>query len=403
MPELTNFYDSNDALESTAGGVFVDVPNIVILGSALSASTKYLIIARSVVQSDSLTSKAHFRVQTDDDSTIETKSQENIEANTTTSGEGLSYFFAHSYTTDSSPADVHLQFFADGGSTARCDQSSLWLLDLTAIGSEGTAYFESITPVSADEISVTAETTILAQLSGSDLGTDEHVIFGYGRIDAATTSVWFDLSLFACRDVATAVEVAVHRRESEDVTEQSIGGFGILHEASSGTPNVTIYGLRESGGAAATDGGGYLIALPVSLFESGGAVFDYTSAGISVNGETTIASKSYTPTTDGNHLVMAMCNNVTGSTSKTLLWIEDGTTEIRTGDSTPTHTQHWDVNKDKEGARTFERRDITGAVTFNVSADRGAAVNVEQRWLIIVNLEEAAAPAGVGKIIIQNA
>ena len=264
--------------------------------------------------------------------------------------------------------------------------------EVAVFGAGGRGYFEDIQPDSGDDLSKTPDTTVMASLAGSDLGTDEHLILGYGRCDIANTGRYFDISLHAAYDTSTSTVRSQHRAEGEDVNEQRIVGFALRHKASSGTPDVTMFGASENaGGGQNADGGGYLIALPTALF----ADFedDFTSGFINVDGtETTVAtSGSYTPTVTGNHLIIGRTNGSAGPTALGRMWVDSTTTEIRTGDEPPSHNQIWDNTKDLEMMATFQRYSITTAETFNLQV-QGAASNfgVAFRWLIVVNLNKPA-------------
>ena len=403
MAELTHFYDEENAVGVlTTTGSWLNAMDsgsnpAQILGSALTANTKYLIVARALVGGTDVNVLGQLRVQTDDDSTIETKSEAIIEFERNFSTAKLAYLFVHSFTTDGTPADVEIQGFASTNQSLRIDQSSLFLLDLDAIGTEGTDYYEDIQAVSGDEYSTTAATTVLASLSGADLGTDEHLILGSARCDIGSGGRWFNHSLHAAYDSSTAAERSLHQAEGEDTDEQRLVGFAIRHKASSGTPNVTLYGTEEATNANALDGGAYLIALPASLFAD--FVDDYEAGAVVIDGtETTIATTgSYTPTVTGNHLVIGRSNGATAIAPPDQLgamWVESTTTEIRTGDSTSSHNQIWDATKDLEQQVTFQRYSITTAETFNLRSEGAAAdFDQEHRWLIVVNLNP---PAGGG-------
>ncbi len=392
MAELTHLYDDQDAVQTTTSGSFGDVTGISVTPLA---NTKYLIVARALIGVSDATDKGYFRVETADDTLIEAKSQVSTEFQQTGSTDLMSYFFVHSFTSDGTPDTVNMQFRVDGSETFTADQMSLFLLDLDAIGTEGTDYYEDIQPVTNDTLSDSEATTVLAQIAGSDLGTDEHLILGYANILVNNVGKWSATSLYAAYDVSTAVEVGRHQAEGEDSNDRRLSGYAIRHQASSGTPNVTLYGVDQSGGGANNqDGGAYLIALPTSLFAD--FVDDYTAATIAIDAiETTIAtSGSYTPTVTGNHLIFGRSNGEATPTQLGGMWVESTTTEIRTGDSTPTHNQIWDAGKDNEQQATFQRYSITTAETFNLRSDGAAAdFDQEHRWLIVVNLNPPAAPA----------
>ena len=390
MAELTNFYDDQDTEQTHTGDEdFTTVPGVKILGSALTATNKYLIVARGFQGMNDTTHNGSLRVVTADDTNIEAKSEQRIEHSGT--GADQVYFFAHSFTTSSSPVDVEFEFKSwNAGATVRADQLSLWLLDLTAIGSEGTAYFEDIQPVSADVISTNPATTALTQLSGSDLGTDEFLIAGYGRVDGKSTNKWWYVTMHAAADASTSSSKAFMKREGEDINERHLVGNLIRHKASSGTPNVTIYSEVET--SSHTDGGGYLIALPTTLFAD--FKTDYEDGAVTANGETTVATiGSYTPTVTGNHLVFGRFESDLVGAGLMSAWVESTTTEIRTGDSALTHNGEWDSGKDEGSATTFQRYSITTAETLNLQGDRGIDAAVRRRWLVVVNLNPPATGA----------
>ncbi len=367
-----------------------------IPGGQLKASTKYLLMVRALITMDDLTDKVDFRVQTDDDSAIETKSLQIIEYIQAGTTDALPYFFPHSFTTGSTPGTVVIEADkTDVATTARVDQTSMFLLALTSdngLATEGTDYHEDIQARDeATEYSATRGVTKLAEIAGSDLGTVEHWIVGYAKVIVGSTGRWFEHQLWMAYDTATQEERATTRREGEDTAEEHITGFSARHKASSGTPNVTIFGQMQSTGGM-DDGGAYLIAIPTSKFTD---FFDkYEAAAITANGETTIATTgSYTPTEEGNHLIFGMANGETdagATTAKIQLWMESTTTEIRTGDSAYFQTQIWDTNKSREQARTFQRYGITTAETFNLQGDHNAAEELHHRWIVLVNLATVA-------------
>jgi hypothetical protein len=137
--------------------------------------------------------------------------------------------------------------------------------------------------------------------------------------------------------------------------------------------------------------GGYLIALPASAFADFKAFYEAGTIEIDTTETTIVTSGSYTPSVTGNHLIFGRSNgdnviNLGG------MWVESTTTEIRTGDSTPTQNQIWDAAKDDEQQVTFQRYSITTAETFNLRSIGGAVFEQEHRWLILVNLNAPAAP-----------
>ncbi len=404
MAELTHLYDETSTRTSTSSTTYVDSPSggadPVILGSALTADTNYLIVARGLIESNNVSDHVYFRVFTADDTTIETKSEVRYEMADNSSDAGISYFFVHSFKTHvTTPTDVKLQFKSDGSpASARWDQATLWLLDLDAIGTAGTDYFEDINNNTEDvddiEYEVTPTTTTLATIAGSDMGTDEHLILGYARVAIGSAGRWFAHSLNFAYDTATSASSIGHAGEGEDVAEMRVSGFFARHKASSGTPDVTLTGSEEAANGNMHDEGAYLIALPTALFADFVEIF--TTGDVDVNTEATVATTgSYTPTTAGNHLIFGRVRNNTNfindNDNAGQIWVDSTSTEIRTGDALPTHWQSWDKNKTSAQMITFQRYSISTAETFNLQAVGHSAdpSNVDERILIVVNLNAA--------------
>ncbi len=389
MAELTHFYNENNTAATETAINFAAATDIVFIdGAALSASTKYLVVCRALIGSTSATDKILPRVAYD--GTTIGFGGSSYEMLQTGTSDLLSWLFVHSFTTDSvqdGTKDIAFRCPVDG-STANIDQASLFVLDLDAIGTEGIDYFEDIQANDVGtEYSTSLATTVLAQLAGSDLGTDEYLILGDARVHVGSAGRYYTHPIYGAYDTSTPVLLALHRAEGEDTAELRLSGFAVRHKASSGTPNVTIYGEEEAASGNMTDGGAYLIALPTALFAD--FVDDRDDSTQVVDGtETTIAtSGSYTPTTTGNHLIFGWANGIQEPTALGGMWVESTTTEIRTGDSTPTHNQIWDNAKDNEQMVTFQRYSITTAETFNLRAQgAGADFDVDNSWLIVVNL-----------------
>jgi hypothetical protein len=70
MAELTHFYAEDNTVKN-AGASYADLTNVRIAAASLSATTKYLIVARALVGVANATNKGYVRIQTADDTTIE--------------------------------------------------------------------------------------------------------------------------------------------------------------------------------------------------------------------------------------------------------------------------------------------------------------------------------------------
>ncbi len=363
-------------------------------GGQLAASTRYLILPRLLFTADSNASEPEIRVRTADDADVATRTHMIIEPQRTGNNQLKRYFAPFAYTTGSTPETLLFEYrtSADGDEvTATMVSFMVWEL-VGNFGVEGTDWHEVETAPSEDELDdTTPDTTVLAQLSGSDLGTDEWLIFGYGRADDGDQNDWHQIHINACFDEATATVKSRNRAEGEDISELRITGFAIRHKASSGTPNVTIYGFQEDNGLW-DDGGGFLIALPTSAFEDFEAAYTAGSTTITATvppGDNLQQIASYVPTTNGNHLVFGHSNTL-ASGGLTYNWIEAGGTEIRTDESNKRQTHNWDSNKDEEQLVNFQRLNISGSTTLDLEGARTSSGDVEHRWLLAISLAAAA-------------
>jgi hypothetical protein len=406
MAEINHFYDEENAQGFTTSVTFTNTMisgsnPASILGSSLAANTKYLIIARGLFRCNSVTPRVGVRVQTDDDSTIASKSEASVEMELTAAGDYKSYFFAHSFTTDASPADVEIQVATtDTDWAVTVDQTSLLLIDLDDLGTEGTEYHEDIQADPGDgsggnEYSTSADTTVLASLAAADLGTtEEWLVLGYARTHVGSTGRWFNITADGADDAASASTLNEAQEEGEDAAEMRVTGIVARHKAVTSNVAFTVYGQEEAANGNMWDGGAYLIALKASLFDD--FEHDYTAAAATISAETTIATVGpYTPTTSGNHLIVGRMHKGTADADFMQLHLEDGTTPTRTGDDTPTHDQNWDTAKDLEPAYTLERISISAAKTYNLRANvTGTSYTAEDRWLLVLNLNKVAGSVG---------
>ena len=551
MAEYNNFYDSQDDEETSTSSTYVDVPNIIIAGSSLTADTKYLIVARALIGGSSTTNKINFQVETPDDTDVEARSEVVVEINRTGADEKWSYMWVGSYKTSGTPTDVHLRFHTTSGATVRADQMSLELIELDQFGESGywdgtvtdndgawtndsniadgtsaSAFCSTTGSVTSNEIRIannqhptsgdvlepvtvqfngrsnaadglmgcevfdggdslmsgtfswnsglndwtqpfhipapsggwtatkmeglevvmwmvsgtdiritkvdfrtgyvehspnnyvtmtatdidddgstaeyhtTADTSLLAVLDGAALATDQYWILGSAQVEIGSTGRWFNHSIHTALDTSTSEVRALNQSEGEDTNEKRQSGFSLRHKASSGTPDVILYGQEEAANGNMVDLGAYLIALPTSRFAD--FEWEYDAGNIDAANETTIqtlpAASTYTPSVNGNHLIFGMANHTTSALGGlSNLWVDSTTTEIRTGDSTPSQTQRWDGSTEKETVRTFQRFSISGAVTLNLQGDRNRtpAVGFEHRWIVVVNLN----PPSSGTVI----
>ena len=396
MAEVSNFYVEQTTLQELSAGsnnVFSDVAGTTILGSSLVANTKYLIVAKALFGGNNVSSTFGLRVETPDDTTIESKSEAVIEPTFTANDELEPYFFVHSYSTDASPADILFQF-KRSGNTVRADQLSLLLIDLDDLGSSN--YFEDIHADDSVEYGLTFADQ--AALAAADLGTtEEWLLLGYQRTKIGSTGRNFDIRLFAANDGASQVEMNYHSAEGEDTNELRVVGCAGRHKATSNTA-AAIQALEEANNGNMLNRGGYMIALKASAFAD--FEFDFESGTIQVGPtETQIAVvTAYTPSVAANHLIVGTAHTpTTNKNSREVLYVEDNIgAHYMPGDDAAFQTQNWD-DTDEEMIITSQRENLaaSSASTILRSFRHGSDtdVNWEYRWLLMLNLEKAGAPA----------
>lgn len=394
MAEVNNFYDEVTAIETDDTNAWSDTTCAV---SGLAASTKYLIIAKALFGGNVDSDNYGMRVETADDTTIESKSEARIEPTFVQNDELEPYFFVHSFTTDTSPDSVTIQTRSFDATALRIDQFSLLLIDLDDLGSAN--YFENIHADDSVEYGLTFADT--ANLSAADLGTtEEWLLLGYQRTGIGSGGRNFDIRLFAANDGASQVEMNYHAAEGEDTNELRVVGVAGRHKATSNTA-AAIQALEEANAANHLNRGGYLIALKASAFAD--FKFDFTAGSISVTspGETDLATiTNYTPSTATNHLMVGRANCAdTDGNSRTSCTARIGSLQLMVQDIFTDQTQNWDAT-DREMITSAGLEDLPATQeTFKLTAIRhpsDADRNFEYRWLLMLNLEKAdgAPPTG---------
>ena len=392
MVAVNHFYAEELDDQTKADSGFATV--ISIAGASLVATTKYLIVARAHFGGSNNNEVFEIRVSTADDATIASKSSRLTEPTVTATNRLKPYFFVHSFTTDSSPADVLLEMQAPDTFTARADQLNLFLLDLTDLGASN--YFETISADDSGEYPTTQATEF--SIAGSNLGTDEWLILAYQRTGIGSSTRNYRVEAHAAADTSTSAVRSKDEMEGQDVTELDMSGFALRHKASSGTPDFEIQTWEEHVAANALDRGGYAIALKTSAFADFQAEYTAASTLLDATERTMQTITSYSPVTTADHLLFGSWDMPdTDETPRHSIHIEDDDVEMRVGDigQNPVFTN--------EGTATpihyiFHLDNIlssdTSTYTLRGSSANASSANVEHRWLIMLSLELVAGGAG---------
>ncbi len=389
MAAVNHFYNEELTKQANATTSFVTLTSI--LGSALSATTNYLIVARAMISGSNTNQIFTFRVSTADDSTIAAKSEVIIETKSANDEKGGIYFFVHSFQTDASPADIILEHKSPSVSfSSQADQMSLEAIDLDDLGSPN--YFETI---SADPgASTDAYPTVQADeftIAGSSLGTDEWLVLAYQHTQVNNTANNFRVEALAAVDASSSSVVGTDENEGEDTNEIRTSGFTVRHKASSGTPNFAIQTWTGTANGF-YDRGGYAIALKTSAFADFKSVYTAGSASISTTEATFGTITSYSPSVTADHLLFGMWNGtLTSDSPEQNMHIEDDTVEMRTGDSAIALAVDYDATANPI-LSLFHQDNIlssdTSTYTLRGTSDL-TTESVENRWLIILSLELA--------------
>ncbi len=404
MAAVNHFYAEELTVKTTSSTSYTNDADTgslpTILGSALAANTKYLIIASAKVGVDNVNRLAQVRIITADDTLIAAKSEAIIEPTHSGTNTGHPYLFVHSYSTDATPADIEFEFLTPVGSdVCHMDQISLFLMDLDDLGSSN--YFETVSADPGASTDLYPNNALADEwtIAGSDLGTNEFAVFAYQRTQVGSQNTRYVIEAYAADDGSTSARRGVDRSEGEDNAELRMSGFAVRHKASSGTPNFAI--RTDKTGGNYWDRGGYGIALLVSAFADFPAP-GYTAADtLNDTTERTMATiTSYSPTTTADHLLFGMYTQDDLNAGEwARIHIEDDTVPMRVGDEPGFTTNNYDNNGDPQVV-LFHMDNILSSdtSTYTLRATTTNANTAFQRWLLILSLELSAAGGAIVKV-----
>lgn len=397
MPALTTVYAEDNTLhDASTGSTWTDV--LTIAGASLASNTKYLVLASGLLGGNSTGSLFGMRVQSDDDANLATLSEAVIEPAISDSTKLHRYWFCEIYETDASPADINIQYSRISGSgNTRAAMTTLLLIELSQLGTEGTHYFvDRLAPNSGEAIPSTLTTAV--ELDSADTGTDEFVCFSYARVNVSSATSSYVVEFQGADDDNTQHAVITNNEEGEDTAEFRTQGGIWRHKSSGGTVAPRVQWSSSSGNH--DNGGAFIIAIPSERFEDFAEEKGAGPIAVSGSTETTVETISVTPTTDGDHIVFAQGAGEGGS--RMFFHLEDGTTEIRTGQSTYQQTQNWNAG-DAAEAIHFQRVDITGATTLNGRAafGSGGPFDVTDTNIVVISLEKGTDPPAAAGADIQ--
>jgi len=398
MTAINNFYaeDLTERATSSESWTAVEGTDGVgkIAGSNLTASTKYLIVAQGVLGGAQVNTVYGLRLSTADDATIATLSEKEVEPRFEfqNSKVGTNFFFAKSFTTDSSPADLEWQFkTADASYQCEVDQLKIWVVEW-----DSDFMVEAVGSGSAELSDSAWGTTDVSIASGALAASTEYLVLGYARYGMGSTNQsWY--SRLRGDNVAgdALVQLDHHSAEGEDTTELRMAGhMGRVLTDAAPTVGIEINSYEEAASGNHTEEGSYLVAIDISAFED----FDYAwaSSGSTVSGTpaspTTLETiSSYAPTTAGNHLVVGRYDQAS-SAGEISGDVTVGGTPVAAGDIDTYQTQRWDAT-DSEHLTLMARQSITGTNDIVLRGASAASSNPvsEYEFVAVLNLELADA------------
>jgi hypothetical protein len=411
VAEVNNFYAERLNTATVVGSVSTSWSVIgttsgqdYIPGTSLAANTKYLVVAQGILYGDSLSEHFGIRVNTADDSNIATDSAMNIEPMydyDTYSDRGKAFFYAGSYSTDASPANIGIEIRTwSSGHNARAKMCSILLIDLDDLGSGN--YVENRDAGGGAITDTSWGTTMAAIASGSLTGDTEYFVIGSAQIHVDDNKTQFYVRLMGDIDADNVLEQCTHAsEEGEDAAGDSSGEnrmcgvMGRVLTASSPSVGIEIQAYADKTNDYA-EGGSYLIALDVSAFEDFEYDFDAVGSSVSTTEATIAQIASYSPTTgNANHLVVGRYNYTTSGNSEVVaVGVEHGTiqTEVKANHNSEGQSQIWD-STDAEEASIMAREAIGSAANdVNLRANVLAgepSVQSEYEFLGVLSLELA--------------
>jgi hypothetical protein len=381
MAEVNHFIATASTRSEDEDATWVEPTNTCkILGSSLTAGTKYLIIARGYLNGDSATAQRYLRVSTADDATIADRSMCRIEPGTTATTYGQNWMFVQSYTATSA-TDIMFEQYGQYGFTY-IDQLSLILIDLDDLGSDN--YVENDDNGNRD---LAADGTQVNYIDSLDLdGATEYLFLGRVEVEVDSTSKSHRINLERGSVARTTVF-----REGEDASENlQYGVMGAWTTAA--TPqDARLVGYSEGGSAAASDSS-YIIAIKVDAFED--FQYSYDAIGVSVDNPplNTIETFSYTPSTSGDHLVLGRFNfSAQSSTQHPSGEVTVDGTSVQAGDDAMFSYGGYDPT-DEAQVNIQGIVDISAQVDIdlNAAADTSTAIPVHEFVAVLnLNLVEA--------------
>ncbi len=397
MAEVNHQVVQNSNTFTTTTASYQDVAPAT--GDAISltpaaGSTKYLVIAFAEVAVNSTSDDGFIRIS--GDSTIEAKSAHQQEMSGATRWEP--YFFVHSFTSPATPVAIKMQAYAGGASQVSVDQAILVLIDLDDLGSSN--YYEDINADSGTDFNAGPTESppyTMATIAGSNLGTtDPWLVLGYARWNIGATNSNTEFALKGANDASTQSTLNRHSAEGEAPAEERIVGFIGRHKAVTSNVDLDIEVTEESNNTNGQDGGSYLIAIKGDSGVWADVLkfwYDANTEGVTSAEETLGSITNYTPTTGGNHLIFSRINrNSTGTIGGNKLWVDDGTTQIRTGDEANQQSHLYDQDDLPAGIK-MNYYSISSQTTLNlqVVGPSSTSHDIEHQWLLALNLNLAAA------------
>jgi hypothetical protein len=357
-----------------------------IAGSSLTASTTYVVAAFASYGNSSTTTPAEFRLHADDDSNVETRSLNVREFGD--EDDEHHWGWVGEITTDSSPGDIRTEFRVQNtGHTVRADNVVIMAIEKADL----TCHSEVRTTTSSEYD--TTSTSLLAIDASADLAASStYLVFACNLTDTPGTTYSHEVKLRcdnAGDDVALS-DFAPHLMEGEDAAQQFCEAMAGVHKTSSSRTLDPAIWVRELNAAHdAVSLYSYIIAIDTGDFEDFDFVYTSGSEAFSTL-ETTDTISSYTPTTNGDHLVVGSGGFTSWSNAAD---VTVGGTSIITGAINVGQIDYAD-SSDIGGFVLTNVVDITGSndIDLDVQTMNAQTDAITRRFLAVLSLELTAGP-----------
>ena len=334
-----------------------------ILGSALTGSAEYFLLAIVGVGGSSTGNNGNEHIIADDSGQI-ALSHSRIEPRRSNSANSHSYMWFHKYTAPASPGDVEVRYRNSASGTVRTGDANLIAINLDDLAAGDWAYDEDTT--SHTTLDNSAWTDGASVTIGN--GSDDYAVFYHAHVIVDTTS-----SAIRMRLVIDGTPLDYIDLEGEDsVEEYCIGGIAyVAAPGASITAKVQIQTDSGSSGVMDVDSN-KIFALRLNAFEDYAGIHETTNTFITAADVNTEVANIGATTNTAASRDWAVCgfalNDVDDSAKRTERHLEDSSLGTAAGGTSDDFVQNGVT--DQTPLPLFgEFTSVADATTFNLDFD----------------------------------